>query len=187
MVYVSLVEVFHEAKENFEEGFKGNEHESESKLNSEQKALISATISFFIGWGIALGMDLMLHKFMDYKREEQINGQGHNSPDSEVNLITSSRTNPDCCPPAPLNNYQGSLRVCDEEKQAELRFEADTFRLIQVGWFTALALTLHNIPEGLLTYVSSLSENPGTGFGIACAIGLHNIPEGIYLFLFFFY
>ena len=25
------------------------------------------------------------------------------------------------------------------------------------------ALTLHNIPEGLLTYVSSLSENPGTG------------------------
>ena len=44
--------------------------------------------------------------------------------------------------------------------------------------FTALALTLHNIPEGLLTYVSCLSDNPSVGLGIACAIGLHNIPEG---------
>ena len=40
------------------------------------------------------------------------------------------------------------MRLCDEERQAQIRFEADTFRLVQVGWFTALALTLHNIPEG---------------------------------------
>ena len=49
---------------------------------------------------------------------------------------------------------------------------------MKVGWFTALALTLHNIPEGLLTFTSALSEKPGLGIGIATAIGLHNIPEG---------
>ena len=48
----------------------------------------------------------------------------------------------------------------------------------QIGWFTALALTIHNIPEGMLTYVSALSSNPTIGLGVACAIGLHNIPEG---------
>ena len=32
--------------------------------------------------------------------------------------------------------------------------------------------------QGLLTYVSCLSDNPSVGLGIACAIGLHNIPEG---------
>ena len=61
---------------------------------------------------------------------------------------------------------------------AQFKFEQDTFRLIRVGWFTALALTIHNIPEGMLTYVSALSSNPSVGLGIACAIGLHNIPEG---------
>ena len=66
----------------------------------------------------------------------------------------------------------------NEESVAQFKFEQDTFRLIRVGWFTALALTIHNIPEGMLTYVSALSSNPSVGLGIACAIGLHNIPEG---------
>ena len=37
---------------------------------------------------------------------------------------------------------------CDEDAQAQSKFEADTYRLVKVGWFTALALALHNIPEG---------------------------------------
>ena len=61
---------------------------------------------------------------------------------------------------------EGFLRnLPDEEKLAQIRFDSDTSKLIRVGWFTALALTIHNIPEGMLTYISSLSSNPGSGWG----------------------
>eukprot|EP00775_Hariotina_reticulata_P004873 gene4873-5118_t len=40
-----------------------------------------------------------------------------------------------------------------------------------------LALTFHNLPEGLATYVGYLSS-PKLGLSIALAIALHNIPEG---------
>jgi zinc transporter, ZIP family len=47
-----------------------------------------------------------------------------------------------------------------------------------MGLFTALAITIHNFPEGLATFFSAL-QNPRLGVAIAVAIALHNIPEGI--------
>jgi ZIP family zinc transporter len=47
-----------------------------------------------------------------------------------------------------------------------------------MGLFTALAIGIHNFPEGLATFLSVL-EDPSLGFAIAIAIALHNIPEGI--------
>jgi zinc transporter, ZIP family len=51
-------------------------------------------------------------------------------------------------------------------------------RLLRMGLFTALAIGIHNFPEGLVTFLAAL-ENPGIGVAIAVAIALHNIPEGI--------
>jgi ZIP family zinc transporter len=51
-------------------------------------------------------------------------------------------------------------------------------RLMRVGLMTALALALHNFPEGLATFVSALND-VSLGITIAIAIALHNIPEGI--------
>lgn len=42
---------------------------------------------------------------------------------------------------------------------------------------TALAMAIHNFPEGLATFVGALSDVK-VGAGIACAIIIHNIPEG---------
>lgn len=50
--------------------------------------------------------------------------------------------------------------------------------LMRMGLFTALAIGIHNFPEGLATFLSALQE-PGLGLVIAAAIALHNIPEGI--------
>lgn len=50
-------------------------------------------------------------------------------------------------------------------------------RLLQMGVFTALALALHNIPEGAATFTGTLSS-PKLGATVALAIGIHNIPEG---------
>lgn len=50
--------------------------------------------------------------------------------------------------------------------------------LYRMGMFSALAITIHNFPEGLATFMSAL-ENPKLGVSIAVAIAMHNIPEGI--------
>ena len=51
-------------------------------------------------------------------------------------------------------------------------------RLMRMGVFTALAIAIHNFPEGLATFVSALQE-PGVAIPIVVAIAIHNIPEGI--------
>jgi len=44
--------------------------------------------------------------------------------------------------------------------------------------FTALAIGIHNFPEGLATFTAAL-QDPNLGIAIAVAIAIHNIPEGI--------
>ncbi len=51
-------------------------------------------------------------------------------------------------------------------------------KLLRMGLFSALAIGIHNFPEGLATFIGAL-ENPSLGISIAVAIAIHNIPEGI--------
>jgi zinc transporter, ZIP family len=51
-------------------------------------------------------------------------------------------------------------------------------KLMRMGLFTALAIGIHNFPEGLATFLAAL-QDPKLGVAIAVAIALHNIPEGI--------
>lgn len=50
--------------------------------------------------------------------------------------------------------------------------------LKRVGLIAMLAIILHNIPEGIATYLTS-SNNMKLGMTLTIAIALHNIPEGI--------
>lgn len=50
--------------------------------------------------------------------------------------------------------------------------------LKRMGVLVALAVALHNFPEGLGTFLVML-EDPTVGIAIAVAIAIHNIPEGI--------
>ena len=51
-------------------------------------------------------------------------------------------------------------------------------KLLRMGLFTALAVGIHNFPEGLATFISALHET-SIAIPIAVAIAIHNIPEGI--------
>lgn len=51
-------------------------------------------------------------------------------------------------------------------------------RLLKAGLFVALGLGIHNFPEGMATFATSLSD-PQLGIAIAVAIAFHNIPEGL--------
>lgn len=54
----------------------------------------------------------------------------------------------------------------------------DNKGLLRTGIFTALAIGIHNFPEGLATFVAALNDM-SIAIPIAVAIAIHNIPEGI--------
>ncbi|MCD4768600.1 MAG: zinc transporter ZupT [Bacteroidales bacterium] len=51
-------------------------------------------------------------------------------------------------------------------------------KLLRIGVFTAIALAIHNFPEGIATFIAGVSDLT-VGISIAIAIAIHNIPEGI--------
>jgi ZIP family zinc transporter len=58
--------------------------------------------------------------------------------------------------------------------------------LYRTGLFTAIAVTIHNFPEGIATFISGI-KSPALGISIALAIAIHNIPEGIAISIPVFY
>ncbi|KAA6343008.1 Zinc transporter ZupT [termite gut metagenome] len=51
-------------------------------------------------------------------------------------------------------------------------------KLMKMGVVTALAIAVHNFPEGIATFAVAV-ENPALGVAVTAAIAIHNIPEGI--------
>lgn len=83
---------------------------------------------------------------------------------------------------APLHDASAKLPDAEHAPKGQhigptLHREHDP-KLLRMGLFTALAIAIHNFPEGLATFLAAL-QDPGLGFAIAIAIALHNIPEGI--------
>ncbi len=50
--------------------------------------------------------------------------------------------------------------------------------LYRMGVLSAIAIAIHNFPEGLATFTATLRD-PSLGIPIAVAIAIHNVPEGI--------
>ncbi|MGJ9384067.1 zinc transporter ZupT [Salipaludibacillus neizhouensis] len=64
------------------------------------------------------------------------------------------------------------------EEMSTRTLPADNADLLKMGTFTALAIAIHNFPEGIATFTAAL-QDPGLGVAIAIAIAIHNIPEGV--------
>jgi len=79
-----------------------------------------------------------------------------------------------------LLSLKGSLEA-EEYIQisiANATFQRDQEKFYRLSIFTAIALGIHNLPEGMATYASYMSDKK-FGLGMAFAIAIHNIPEGI--------
>ena len=74
----------------------------------------------------------------------------------------------------PHENTQIEL-IGDNQSQLEL---AENKKLLRMGFFVALAIAIHNFPEGLATFLLVL-DDPEIGIALAIAVAMHNIPEGI--------
>jgi ZIP family zinc transporter len=82
-------------------------------------------------------------------------------------------------PDAPLPEFNAAP-AADAEAPAEGTHDHGPHhhKLMRMGLFTALAIGIHNFPEGMATFLAALHD-PHLGVAIAIAIALHNIPEGI--------
>lgn len=85
-------------------------------------------------------------------------------------LHNESAPLPECAPAA--------TRAALESAQGVNDHSAHHRKLMRMGLFTALAIGIHNFPEGLATFLAAL-QDPSLGVAIAVAVALHNIPEGI--------
>ncbi len=69
------------------------------------------------------------------------------------------------------------LRGIEEIDKVDLDIQKDA-NLKRMGIFSAIAIAIHNFPEGIATFIAGLSD-PSVALPIAIAIAIHNIPEGI--------
>jgi ZIP family zinc transporter len=82
-------------------------------------------------------------------------------------------------PSAPLPNFDAADATAAAGSAEGVHDHGPHHRkLMRMGMFTALAIGIHNFPEGLATFLAAL-QDPNLGVAIAVAIALHNIPEGI--------
>lgn len=78
----------------------------------------------------------------------------------------------------PSEENPHEIKEIDFEETAQDRSVKDKKSLLRMGMFTALAIGIHNFPEGLATFISAL-QDPTLAIPIVVAIAIHNIPEGI--------
>lgn len=67
----------------------------------------------------------------------------------------------------------------EKQEKVGIAFSADDRKeLKRTGILSTFAVSIHNLPEGLMVLMAALMD-PAMGLGIALAIAVHNIPEGI--------
>lgn len=86
-----------------------------------------------------------------------------------VTVVLIDRAIPHEVNPAEIEGREQVRRVRDGEVDG---------RLLRSGLLLAVVVSLHNLPEGLATFVATL-EQPTGGITLAVAIAIHNIPEGL--------
>ena len=72
----------------------------------------------------------------------------------------------------------GGGAASSAELQKMLESESEKKKLARMGMLTALAIGIHNFPEGLATFLATL-EDEKVGASLGVAIAVHNVPEGL--------
>lgn len=194
MIYVSFVEIIGKGLEAFE-----NELESKHPDKYEFLAHIYISLTFFGGIIIGYILDFIVH-LLGYKDDllhdkdvqQYNNGDIRDNNDSNVSFarVPSNTNNTKTINDddddndiqlQEINMNDGSeieQSTGNDEDTMDGLEQEESKNLIKTSLITALAISLHNFPEGVATFVSTLA-NPTLGVSVAVAIAIHNIPEGI--------
>ncbi|KAL3936067.1 MAG: hypothetical protein SGBAC_008534 [Bacillariaceae sp.] len=195
MIYVSFVEIFSKASIGFADaGY------------AENEAYIYATACFFAGVVLMILLNVVVAKLLgehshhhagpvnpvapknqdqrstqlpsSFVKDSDQDGSAKEGSDDDnfvENLPISNIASNDISDSAAVGDVGGEEGDSDGESPQD---NEEKKRLIKMGLNMALAIGLHNFPEGLATFVAAL-EDPNVGSVLACAIAIHNIPEGL--------
>ena len=159
MIYVSFVEIFGEAR----------------NLLTEALGEVGGnwlTVAGFFGGMLVIAIIDKLVPAADNPHEMRHVESMHNDPAQRPRKFWRKR-NAAC----EMDGWQMSKPQCDLSEH-ERRHHHHKHKLMRLGLFTAVAIAIHNFPEGIATFVAALKD-PSLGITIAVAIAIHNIPEGI--------
>lgn len=118
-------------------------------------------LSFFGGMAIVVLIDFLIpHEKNPHHMERK---------DETISTIQD-----ECRDVTDDNEKITELRVEQKESKEETKIKS----LKRTGVITAIAIAIHNFPEGMATFAAALGD-PKLGLSIAIAIAIHNIPEGI--------
>mmetsp|Transcript_62472 Transcript_62472/g.123449 ORF Transcript_62472/g.123449 Transcript_62472/m.123449 type:complete len:334 (-) Transcript_62472:78-1079(-) len=177
MIYVSLVEVVLVSNEYFAKDYR------------PPVAYAQATASFFSGSVIMAVVDRIVHFAFDSiaRSHPGSYGGGHDhhkgvqlAPTEEETRLGGSISDEEAMGGLGNDPY-GTHAPYEDESAPSIRAIAQTrekSRLLMMAAVVSAAIVLHNIPEGMATYVASF-HSVSAGAPLAIAIAIHNIPEGL--------
>jgi Predicted divalent heavy-metal cations transporter len=122
----------------------------------EQKGAVATVIAFFVG--------MFLIGIVDRLIPEQRNPHEVKKIENRVEIEKKTEV-------------EKRVEVEKEIEKATYT-QKDKQKLMRSGLFTALAIVVHNFPEGMATFIAAL-QKPSLAIPIVVAIAIHNIPEGI--------
>ncbi|POM60898.1 Zinc (Zn2)-Iron (Fe2) Permease (ZIP) Family [Phytophthora palmivora] len=134
---------------------------------------LAATGCFAVGIALIYIIDVIVHKISpEHEMTEIENLQDvRESMRNYESSKTVNKTSTPCLEAGPS--------TCVEPTTQYVKMDENAKRALQrMGVLSALAIGIHNLPEGIATYVGAI-QNSSVGFSLAVGIGLHNIPEGI--------
>ncbi|CAJ1946694.1 unnamed protein product [Cylindrotheca closterium] len=193
MTYVSFVEIFIKSYVGFEDA--GYER---------SQAYVYSTFCFFGGVVLMILLNVVVAKLLGEDSHHHagpvnpVSQQQHQRENNRTTQLPSSEakesedqqdggsakgSDDDFVENLPLSNGNapvvvgdvGGDSISDDESPKD---KEEQRKLIKMGMNTALAIALHNFPEGLATFVAAV-DDPSVGTVLACAIAIHNIPEGL--------
>ena len=176
MIFISLVEIFHESIEKFQDALSTNQtnictieslgKEVPHKCNDKCRGngWLLACLCFMAGTAIIYVMDFIVHK-ISHHVDHQL------TPD-ELSALRTSVANADG------SQNHAEVEVLNMHAQERNKHAASKMHLNRTGILTAIAIGIHNFPEGIATFLAAMVDIR-KGIVLAIGIALHNIPEGI--------
>ncbi|RLN86616.1 hypothetical protein BBJ28_00024115 [Nothophytophthora sp. Chile5] len=168
MLFISLAEIFAESVHSLSQGIKTDDMTDDTATGH---GWLAAAVCAAVGVVLIYVIDIIVRKIspehgqteidnLENLRESFTQHEEHDSKRGGTPALESLESQ--------TPNSGLYVKMDDTAKK----------NLQRMGVLSALAIGIHNIPEGIATYASSI-QNSSVGFSLAFGIGLHNIPEGI--------
>jgi len=166
MIYVSTIEIFVKANESLQEAI------------GATAGYQLTTLAFFGGMALIALIDKMVPEYENPHEVHSVVEMESDCAAVKAEGVPHTTGNWDTSRWQAGNSGASASGASGSDTTGTGTPGIDGGSLKRMGLFSALAIAIHNFPEGLATFTGAL-QDPALGLSIAVAIAIHNIPEGI--------